>query len=147
MQAIEISRSGLDVEWQRLEVIAQNLANMNSTRTEAGDVFRPMRLVSGPDTGSGGANFKTLLEAGTALREPAGVRVMGLEAAPDGLRKTYDPSHPQADADGFVTYPNVDHASEMTLMIKTARTYEANLVAISIAQDMYSRALDFGRQS
>lgn len=147
MKAIEISRSGLDVEWQRLEVIAQNLANMNSTRTETGDVFRPMRLVSGPDTRNGGGSFKSLLEAGTTLGQPAGVRVMGLEAEPDGLRKTYDPHHPQADADGFVTHANVDHASEMTLMIKTARTYEANLVAISIAQDMYSRALDFGGRS
>lgn len=142
MKAIEISRSGLDVEWQRLEVIAQNLANMSSTRTETGDVFRPQRLVSGPDR-----NFKSMLEGGTSLQPPSGVRVMGVEAQADSVRKTYDPSHPHADADGFVSYPNVDHAGEMTLMIKTARSYEANLVAISIAQDMYSRALDFGRQA
>lgn len=142
MRAVEISKSGLDVEWRRLEVIAQNLANMNSTRAENGDVFQPQRLVSGPDR-----NFKSLLAGGSSLQPPSGVRVMGIEAQSGGIRKTYDPSHPHADPDGFVSYPNVDHASEMTLMIKTSRSYEANLVAISIAQSMYSKALDFGRQA
>lgn len=140
MDPIQIGRTGLDVEWQRLQVIAQNLANMNSTRTESGDVFRPLRLVSGPDM-----PFSTMLH--NAGRLAGGVHVTGVEAQPDGLRQSYEPDHPHADAQGFVTRPNVDHAREMTLMIKTSRAYEANLAVISIAQGMYSRALDLGRQA
>ena len=142
MEAIQISLSGLDVEWQRLQVIAQNLANMNSTRTEAGDAFRPLSLVSGPST-----PFNTLLQAAGAPLRPTTVRVMGIEPQANGVRRTYEPNHPHADAEGFVMYPNVDHAREMTLMIKTSRAYEANLAAISIAQSMYAKALDMGRQA
>ena len=140
MDPIQISRTGLDVEWQRLQVIAQNLANMNSTRTETGDVYRPMRLVSGPDL-----QFSTML--GNAAQMAGGVHVTGIEAQPNGLRQSYEPDHPHADADGFVTRPNVDHAQEMTLLIGTSRAYEANLAVITIAQGMYSRALDMGRQA
>jgi flagellar basal-body rod protein FlgC len=142
MNAIEISLSALDVEWRRIEVIAQNLANMNTTRTESGDVYRPLRLVSGPS-----AEFSALLEAGYAGIAPAGVRVMGIEPQADALRRAFEPNHPHADADGFVSYPNVDHASEMTLMIRASRAYEANLAAVNIAREMYSSALDIGRQS
>ena len=142
MRAMEISRSGLDVEWQRLQVIAQNLANVNSTRTASGDTFRAMRLLSGPDE-----SFPTLLSRGALGKGAGGVRVTGLEAAPGSIRRVYEPAHPHAGADGFVTYPGVDHAGEMTLMVKTARAYEANLTAMNIAHQMYSRALDLGRQS
>lgn len=150
MDPIQIGRSGLDVEWQRLQVIAQNLANMNSTRSENGDVFRPMRLVSGPD-----ATFSALLGATPvkATGVPAtgvqatGVHVTGIEEIPDGLRQSYEPDHPHADTQGFVTRPNIDHAREMTGMIRASRAYEADLAVISIAQGMYARALDMGRQS
>lgn len=141
MNAIEISLSGLDVEWRRLEIIAQNLANMNSTRTASGDVYRPLRLMTGPV-----AEFSAMLAAGAALT-PSGVRVVALEPQADALRRTFEPNHPHADGDGFVTYPNVDHASEMTLMIRASRAYEANLAAVNMAREMYSRALDIGRQS
>jgi flagellar basal-body rod protein FlgC len=141
MDAMKISLSGLDVEWQRLQVIAQNLANMNSTRTETGDVFRPLRLVSGPST-----DFNTLLQGGVAALKPTTVQVLSVEPQAQGTRKVYEPTHPHADAEGFVSYPNVDHAGEMTLMIKASRAYEANLAAISIAQTMYAKALDMGRQ-
>jgi flagellar basal-body rod protein FlgC len=136
---IQIGRTGLDVEWQRLQIIAQNLANMNSTRTEDGDVYRPLRLVSAPNV-----QFSTMLDNGRLLA--GGVHVTGIEVQPDGLRQSYEPEHPHADAQGFVTRPKVDHAREMTLMISTSRAYEANLAVISIAQGMYARALDMGRQ-
>jgi flagellar basal-body rod protein FlgC len=141
MNAIAISTTALDVEWQRMEVSARNLANMNSTRDANGDVYRPLRLVSGPEI-----PFSAMLSAGTSIG-PSGVRVIGVEAMSDGFRRVLEPGHPHADAEGFVTYPNVDHAAEMTLMIRASRAYEANLAALSIAQDMYGRALDLGRQS
>ena len=139
MDAVSIGMSGLDVEWQRLQVIAQNLANMNSTRGENGDVYRPMTLVSGANS------FGAMID-GSAMA-PTGVHVVSIEAQANGLRRVYEPTHPHADSEGFVTYPNVDHAAEMTLMIKTSRAYEANLVAVSMAQQMYLHALDIGRQS
>lgn len=138
MNAIEIARTGLDIEWRRLEVIAQNLANMNSTRGMDGEVYRPLTLVSGP-----AESFSATLETA----EPRGVRIIGVEAQAESLRRVLEPHHPHADAEGFVTYPNVDHAREMTLMIRASRAYEANLAAVTIAQDMYRSALDMGRQS
>lgn len=141
MRAMEISRSGLDVEWQRLQVIADNLANLNTSRTAAGEPFRPMRLLSGPSTG-----FAEFMAGSGDPGRLSGVRVLGMESV-GGFRQVHDPSHPHADDRGFVTYPELDHAGEMTLMIKTSRSYEANLTAMNIAHQMYSRALELGRQA
>jgi len=140
MDPFQIGRTGLDVEWQRLQIIAQNLANMNSSRTETGDVYRPLRLLSAPDI-----TFPAMLGRGAV--SAGGVHITGIEPQPDALRRSYEPENPQADPDGFVTRPNVDHAREMTLLMSTSRTYEANLAMISIAQGMYGRALDLGRQT
>ncbi|HEX4695801.1 flagellar basal body rod protein FlgC [Sphingomonas sp.] len=140
--AMAISRSGLDVEWQRLQVIAQNLANMDTSRTASGDPYRPMRLVSGPDQ-----SFAAALAQKGASDVPAAVRVMGVEAIPGGVKRVYDPSDPAAGADGFVSLPDIDQASEMTLMIRASRSYEANLTALAIERQMFSRALDLGHAS
>lgn len=142
MEALKISLSALDVEWQRLQVIAQNLANMGSTRDEAGVAFQPMRLVSGSSL-----SFSEILSNRSQPGPPTGVKVIGLEPQSGGVRRSYDPTHPNADATGFVSQVNIDHAREMTLMIKTSRVYEANLTAVTIAQQMYNRALEIGRQS
>lgn len=146
MEALKISMSALDVEWQRLQVIAQNLANINSTRNAAGEVFTPQRLVSGTDI-SFDSLMKTDVENKTnlALTKAVGVQVMGVENMPNSHRVAFEPEHPHADANGMVTYPDVNHAGEMTLMVKASRVYEANLTAISIAQQMYNRALEMGR--
>jgi len=141
MEASAISRSALDVEWQRLQVIANNLANANTTRTADGGVFRPMRLLSGPRQ-----RFSNLL-ASAASPAAQGVEVYGVEPVAGNVRRVYDPTHPNADADGFVTYPEIDRAGEMTLMIQTSRAYEANLAALNLAHQMYAKALELGRQS
>jgi flagellar basal-body rod protein FlgC len=141
MEASAISRSALDVEWQRLQVIANNLANANTTRTADGGTFRPMRLVSGPRV-----NFASLLSSAAHSSAPSGVEVYGLEPIAGNVRRVYDPKHPHADADGFVTYPEIDRASEMTMMIQASRSYEANLAALNLAHQMYSKALEIGRQ-
>ena len=140
MHAVDISLSGLDVEWRRLEIIAQNLANMNTTRTELGETYQPLTLVSGPVL-----NFEALLESGGDLSTaPTGVRVMSVEPQDSEPRMVLDPEHPHADLDGFVSYPDIDHAQEMVNMIKTSRVYEANLTAVSLAHQMYTRALELG---
>ena len=137
MNPMEISRTGLDVEWRRLEIIAQNLANANTSRTASGEPYRPLHLVSGPRT-----NFASYLGGA----RPAGVAVLGVEASTQAPRRAYEPGHPHADESGYVSYPALDHAGEMTRMVTTARIYEANLVAMSIARQMYSRAIELGRR-
>jgi len=146
MHAAEISRSALDVEWRRLEVIAQNIANVGTTRTAEGGPYQAMRLVTGPRT-----DFATLLGGPNgddlASGDLRGVMAYGLEPVATASRRVHEPSHPHADADGFVTYPGFDQAGEMALLLKTARAYEANLVALNAARQMYARALDLGKRS
>ncbi len=144
MEAMQISRSGMDVEWQRLQVIAQNIANMNTTRTGSGGVYQARRLVSGPVGG-----FAQILSRypGQPAAPRNGVTVYDIAATGAGTQRVFDPSHPHADESGFVTIPAISQADEMTLMIKTTRAYEANLVALSAAQQIYSSALQVGRQA
>lgn len=138
MNAMEISRTGLDVEWRRLEVIADNLANLGTTRTALGEPFRAMRLVSGP-------RFANLMGTTTAA-DLRGVETLALEPVATAPRRVHEPGHPHADAEGYVTYPGIDHAAEMTLMVTTARAYEANLVAMAAAKQMYAKAMELGRR-
>jgi flagellar basal-body rod protein FlgC len=76
-----------------------------------------------------------------------GVMVYDIAVVNGGTRQTFDPSHPHADENGYVTIPAVSQADEMSLMIQTTRSYEANLVAMAAAQQMYSSALQVGRQA
>ncbi|GAA0303198.1 flagellar basal body rod protein FlgC [Sphingomonas oligophenolica] len=142
MTPTQISRTGLDVEWQRLQVIAQNLASVDTSRTLSGQPVRAMRLVSAARTG-----FADLVAKKGSVQAPSGVEVVGVEPVGGGVRRVYEPENPQADKTGFVTYPAIDHAGEMTLLIKTSRAYEANLTALNIAGQMESQALQLGRQS
>lgn len=139
MDPIAISRSALDVEWQRLQVIAQNLANENSSAAPGAAAYRPVRLISGEQTF--GDNLSKV-----ASTEPRGVRVVGLAPMAGGVRRVHEPGHPHADSSGFVRYPDLDRAAEMTLLIRTSRSYEANLTIMTIAQQMYMRALEVGRR-
>ncbi|HEY2710718.1 MAG TPA: flagellar basal body rod protein FlgC [Caulobacteraceae bacterium] len=140
MQAAEISRTALDVEWRRLEVIAENLANANTARTATGAAYRAMRLISGPKT-----DFQQLLSEGGNARDLQGVAVYGEEPMNLPPRRAYEPGNPQADADGFVSYPGYDQTEQMTLLVKTERAYEANVVALNTARQMYLRAMEVGR--
>jgi flagellar basal-body rod protein FlgC len=139
---MDISKTGLDVEWRRLEVIAQNLANINSVTDGAGNAYRPMHMVSGPTS-----NFSDMLAGGKRPAEGLnGVAVYSIEPENNAPSRVYEPSNPQADADGYVTYPGFNHAAEMALMVKTSRAYEANIVAMNTARQMYLRALDIGKR-
>ncbi|MFC4291064.1 flagellar basal body rod protein FlgC [Sphingorhabdus arenilitoris] len=142
MNAMEISLTGMDVEWQRLEVIAQNLANANTVVDRLGDAYQPLRLLSGPAP----ASFSAALD-NAKNPDLRGVSVYSVEPQNLALRRVYEPEHPQADSEGYVNYPGLSHSAEMTLMVKTARSYEANIVAFNTARQMYSKALDIGRRS
>lgn len=142
MNAMEISRSGLEVEWRRLEIISENLANAQTVRTAEGGAYQPRVLISGPK-----AVFGKLLEAERRSAGSGalhGVTVYGIETSNVPGRVVHEPANPQADVYGNVTYPGIDRAAEMTLMVRTARSYEANMVALNLARQMYGKALEIG---
>lgn len=152
MHAAEISRTALDVEWRRLEIISENLANANVANTAKGVTFKALHMVSGPKNG-----FAALLDASAEAGAPkqaaididklSGVEVLGVQASTSAPRMVHEPGNPQADKNGFVSYPAVDQAEEMTSMIRTSRAYEANIVALKSAGEMYSKALSIGERT
>jgi flagellar basal-body rod protein FlgC len=137
MHAMEISRTGLDVEWRRMEVIAENLANASTVRSADGSLYQARTLVSGPR-----GTFHAHLAADPAGLD--GVEVYSIDAGTRAPRLVHDPANPQADANGMVAYPDIDHAGQMALMVRTARAYEANIVAMNMGRDMYEKALEIG---
>lgn len=142
MQAMEISRTGLDVEWRRLEIIAANIANANAPTAPGVAPFQSKQLVSGPQS-----DFAGRLTADGQLSHLAGVRIVGIEEGSAQPRLVHEPGSPNADAAGYVHYPAVDYAQQMTQLIKTSRAYESNIVAMNTARQMYSKALELGRRS
>lgn len=142
MRAMEISRTGLDVEWRRMDVIADNLANMSTVLTATGEPFRARQVISGPKI-----NFADSLDAHARQTALDGVAVYSIEPMNTPPRIVHEPTNPQADANGDVTYPGIDQAGQMTLLIKTSRAYEANIVAMNAARQMYSKALDLGSRA
>jgi flagellar basal-body rod protein FlgC len=137
--SFEISASGLVAERLRLEAVAANLANANSTAAPGTTPYQPVRVLSRPID----AAFTQHLDA--AQRPlPAGVQVQGVERMPVAPRMVYQPQHPDADASGFVAHANVDPLSEMVTMMSAVRAYEANIKAIRAAQAMAQKALDIG---
>ncbi|MBV8975793.1 MAG: flagellar basal body rod protein FlgC [Alphaproteobacteria bacterium] len=147
MQAIEISRTALDVEWRRLEIISENLANANVSNSPKAAGFRELHLVSGPKN-----DFSALLDSskrgfGVDLGKLEGVQILSVQGSAAAPRLVHEPGNPQADANGFVAYPSIDHAGQMTEMIKTSRAYEANIAAINAAHEMYTKALQLGERA
>jgi flagellar basal-body rod protein FlgC len=145
-----IARSGLDVERQRMEVIAQNLANAGTTRTATGEPYQPMRLISAPrvDTAFNRELRDAAATSSSALEAAGltGAQALAVEPTNAPPRVVHDPSHPQADANGMVRYPGIDHAGAMSLMVQTLRVYEANVVMFNAARSMYMRALEIGNK-
>ncbi len=146
MQALEISRTGLDVEWRRLEVIAENLANAHAAANPKAGVYRPLHLLIGPKN-----DFRVLLESpgksGVDTAILAGVAERGVVASDAPPHLVREPGNPLADKQGYVAYPAIDQAAEMTQMVETARLYEANLVAAGTAREMYAKAVQLGSRN
>jgi flagellar basal-body rod protein FlgC len=136
--ALKASASALGAELSRIEVAVSNLANAESTRSVDGQPYRRRDVLLAADPA---ASFDSLLGSATAT----GVKVAGVVEDTEPFRKRYEPSHPDADADGFVSLPNVDAAMEMVDLIGAARAYQANLAAINVIRDMVARALELGK--
>ncbi|MEN8517492.1 MULTISPECIES: flagellar basal body rod C-terminal domain-containing protein [Burkholderia] len=142
-----IARSGLDVERQRLELIARNFANAGIALDPAAEPYRPLRLVSASNVAPAFPDALRHASNTVPADRLAGTRALGVETLDIPPRVVRDPAHPHADAQGLVRYPGLDHAAEMALLVQTLRTYEANVVMFNAARSMYLRALDIGGQS
>jgi flagellar basal-body rod protein FlgC len=144
--SFEISGSGLTAQRLRMDVIANNIANVNTTRTAQGGPYQRQRVVFEPRREE--AQF--LLPLSPEARQKAqgggaGVRVVGVSSDPSAPRMVYDPGHPDADARGYVAMPNIQLVNEMVDMISATRAYEANAAAISSAKSMAAKALEIGK--
>lgn len=136
--AFAISGSGMSVEKLRLDVTALNLANVHSSRAGAGALYQPLTVVS---TAKHGSFAAALAGAGNAA---LGAQVSEVLASPMPPRLVYEPSHPDADAKGFVAYPGVNTVNEMVTLIAATRAYEANVAALNAAKLMALKALEIG---
>jgi flagellar basal-body rod protein FlgC len=137
LSVFDISAAGMNFERMRLEVSAANLANAQTT-AGAGGAYRPLRALASasiPDS------FDMRLAA--ALPRPSDVSIVPGNAAP---RLVLDPGHPDADARGFVAYPDVSPVSEMVRLVEIGRAYEANVRALSMARSMALKALEIGNE-
>jgi flagellar basal-body rod protein FlgC len=136
--AISASASALGAERTRIEAAVSNLANAESTQSLNGQPYRRRDVVL---TAEPVESFSAALGRSTAT----GVKVARVVEDQSEFRKRYEPSHPDADANGFVSLPNVDASNEMVDMIGAARAYQANLAAIGIIRDLIAKALELGR--
>jgi flagellar basal-body rod protein FlgC len=137
--AVAAAGSALTAERVRLEAAVSNLANAESTRGADGKPYRRRDVVL--QTADVASFDATLARVNGAV----GVKVAAVVEDQSALKRRYEPSHPDADAEGFVELPNVDPAEEMVDMLSAARAYQANLSAIGIIRDLVQRALDLGR--
>lgn len=147
-QSFEISASGLTAERLRMDVIAGNIANAQTTRTADGGPYRRRAVVLAERAGADFATF--LANRGGPGGRPenaasGGVRATAIAADPRPFKTKFDPSHPDADASGFVRLPNVDVVTEMVDLITASRGYEANVTALNAFKSMAERALQIGR--
>ena len=147
--AFRTSASGLTAQRLRMDLISNNIANAETTRTAEGGAYRRQEVLFAPKV-EGRVPFFNLLRGDLARGQVPGVTTEGVQPvaivedqAP--TRMVYDPSHPDANPDGYVEYPNVNIVAEQTDMLSATRSYEANVTVFNAAKAMAQRALDIGR--
>ncbi len=137
--ALDASGSALSAERLRMDVTAENLANAQSTRTANGQGPYRRKEVVLQEAGAGVGPQASFADS---LNAAKGVRVAGIVEDQTPPRRVYDPGHPDADANGYVTMPNVNTVTEMTDLIGASRAYEANVTAMQTTKSMFTRTLD-----
>lgn len=140
--AIDAAASGLTAERLRMDVISNNIANANTTRTAEGGAYRRRVVVFEPRTEDTSSFSQTL---SNEMKAGEGVRAVGITTDNTPGRTVYDPNHPDANRDGYVEMPNLNIVSEMVDMITASRAYEANVTAVNAAKSMAMKALDIGK--
>jgi flagellar basal-body rod protein FlgC len=142
MGSLDISGSGLTAQKYRMEIVAQNLANASTTRTEEGGPYRRKLVVLseiGGQSGFAGALNTASGEVG------GGVRVTSVVDDNDDFKMEYDPSHPDADENGYVRLPNVNTMEEMVDMMSASRLFESNVAAFNAMKSMATKGLEIGK--
>ena len=149
--AFNISASGMTAQQLRTDVISQNIANVNTTRTSDGTPYVRKAVVFTEKTltastavtgaSSNGSSFASVLK-----QAHNGLLGDGVKVTSTDMNMVYDPSHPDADENGYVTYPNVNVVQEMTDLIDASRSYEANISAFNASKTMANKGLTIGEQ-
>ena len=140
---LQASFSGLSAQRLRMNVIAANLANANTTRTPEGGPYKPQHVIFGAQPHL--SPFAQLLDRQQIEHGISPVQVVDIVRDPQGVRLEYDPNHPDANNAGYVAYPDINVVQEMVDLIAATRSYEANVTTINAAKDMAQRALQIGR--
>ncbi len=144
---MNISASGMTAQRLRMDLISQNIANVNTTRDEDGEPYRRQTVLFAEQQSD---TFGSILEKTSLGRSKKvngnGVQVVGIvEDHVTEMKKVYDPSHPDADEEGYVSYPNVNTVTEMTNLIDASRSYEANVTAFNATKNMLLKGLEVGK--
>jgi flagellar basal-body rod protein FlgC len=139
--SMNVSASGMTAQLLRTDIISQNIANVNTTRGADGKPYvRKTVVFAEKDTTS----FSGVLQ--NVMNTSNGVKVTKIvDDTETPMREVYDPSHPDADANGYVSYPNVNTVTEMTNLIDASRSYEANVTCFNGAKAMEQKALEIGK--
>jgi flagellar basal-body rod protein FlgC len=137
--AIAVSASGMEAQRTRAELITENMANADTTRTPGGGPYRRKDAVfsTAPVAGSFAGTLAEFAAGGSQ-----GVTVSSVAVDQSDPERRYLPGHPDADSDGYVAFPKISPAEEMVDLLGASRGYEANVAAISTVKDMIGRSLD-----
>lgn len=142
MQVLTVNASGMQAQSTRMRMMAENLANAQTTRTPQGGPYQRKDVVL--EAGDAGSSFGAHFTS--AMAEPLiGVRVSEIIETEDAIEMRYDPSHPDANDDGYVAFPRVNPAEELINLQGAARAYEANIAAMNTAKEMIRRSMDLLR--
>jgi flagellar basal-body rod protein FlgC len=142
---LEISASGLTAQRLRMDVTAENLANAQSTKGADGQPYKRKEVVL-REISQGGFGAQLTAALGTNSKSrPGGVEVAQIATDTQPGKLVYDPSHPDANAQGYVQMPNVDTVTEMVDLIDSSRAYEANVTAMQASKQMFAKTLEILR--
>lgn len=142
--SFDINASGLTAQRYRMDIISENVANANTTRTEDGTPY-VRKVVTFAEKG-GQTPFSRVLNSRMDKYSGEGVKVSGVyKDTQTPMNMVYDPSHPDADENGYVSYPNVNIITEMTNLIDATRSYEANATAFTASKSMALKGLELGQ--
>lgn len=140
--AMNISSSGMTAQRLRTDIIAQNLANVNTTRDANGNPYKRQTVVMSEKDVTSFSNVLMMVGGTTGN----GVKVSKIVEDNDTpMKLVYDPSHPDANEEGYVSYPNVNTVTEMTNLIDASRSYEANVTAFNATKNMALKGLEVGK--
>ena len=143
-KSVGVNASGMTAERFRMDIISQNVANANTTRTEEGTPYR-RKIVTFQERTTDITSFGTIFRRARGMDVGDGVKATGVFEDQSDLTMVYDPSHPDANEDGYVLYPNVNIVTEMTNMIDAERAYQANATAFTASKAIAMKGLDIAQ--